>query len=535
MMFYRNDSRIPYSGLIILLLACFLLLPWLGETLFNSKGEPREAIVAVAMIESGDWILPLSYGADMPFKPPMMAWIIAALAEVFNGGHVTVYLSRLPSALAAIAMIMGGFFWARRERGDRFAMIFSIITLTCFEVFRAAMACRLDMLLTAFMVGALYIFYRIHETPKRNHRHLWLWAWLLLNCAVLTKGPVGSLLPCMVGGAYFLFRGDRFLLAFGKFITLALTSLLLPALWYYAAWLQGGDAFYDLMMEENIGRLTGNMSYESHTQPFYYNFITLAAGLLPWTLVLAGAIFCVRRWRPDPLKPAGMLALTAVVLIVGFYCIPSSKRSVYLLPAYPFVCYALATILADARCRNLTVVFAWFFAILAVIAPVAYVCLLIWPVPGVSFDMPQWYGYIFLAVPLLAGVAWILRRHDPAAHCMASVWALYLAYIVCIMPSVLNPRSDARLMGKIPADSSTQIYTYAAGHDDYRLFTLNFYYNNRLRSLPESADTDLLPPGTVVLSPEPADLTALDPDFIWYRLTRRSCDFRQPLVMGVKP
>lgn len=535
MMFYRNDSRIPYAGLIILLAACVLLLPWLGETLFNSKGEPREAIVAMAMIESGDWILPLSYGADMPFKPPMMAWIIAALAEVFNGGHVTVYLSRLPSALAAIAMIMGGFYWARRERGDRFALIFSFVTLTCFEVFRAAMACRLDMLLTAFMVGALYLFYRIHETPKHRHGRLWLAAWFLLSCAVLTKGPVGAFLPCMIGGAYFLFRGDRFIPAFFKFFGLAVSALLIPAVWYYAAWIRGGDAFFDLMMEENIGRLTGNMSYESHEQPFYYNFMTLAAGLLPWTLVFIGALFIIRKWRPAPLKPAGMLALTAVVLTVAFYCIPSSKRSVYLLPAYPFACYAIASIMNEVNARRLVVVFAWFFAILAVLAPSVYVVLLIWPLPGITLEMPHWYGYVALCVPPLAAVAWFLRRHDPAAHAIASVWSLYLAYIVCIMPSVLNPRSDARLMDRIPADSSTQIYTYAPGHDDYRLFTLNFYYGDRLRSLPESARTELLPSGTVVLSPEPDDMSILDPNFTWYRLTRHSCDFRQPLVMGVKP
>ena len=45
-----------------------LLLPWLGETWFNSKGEPREAIVAVTMLQSGDWVLPLSFGSDMPYN-----------------------------------------------------------------------------------------------------------------------------------------------------------------------------------------------------------------------------------------------------------------------------------------------------------------------------------------------------------------------------------------------------------------------------------------------------------------------------------
>ena len=77
-----------------------MFLPWAGLTLFNSKGEPREAIVALSILESGNWILPVNYGGDIPYKPPFMAWVIAVLSAVFNGGVVTEYLSRLPSMLA---------------------------------------------------------------------------------------------------------------------------------------------------------------------------------------------------------------------------------------------------------------------------------------------------------------------------------------------------------------------------------------------------------------------------------------------------
>lgn len=37
---------------------------------FNTKGEPREAIVALSMLMSGDWVLPVSFGSDIPYKPP---------------------------------------------------------------------------------------------------------------------------------------------------------------------------------------------------------------------------------------------------------------------------------------------------------------------------------------------------------------------------------------------------------------------------------------------------------------------------------
>ena len=79
-MFYRGDTRVRFATAIVLLLSMLLLLPWLGETWFNSKGEPREAIVAVTMLQSGDWVLPLSFGSDMPYKPPLLAWMIAAAA-----------------------------------------------------------------------------------------------------------------------------------------------------------------------------------------------------------------------------------------------------------------------------------------------------------------------------------------------------------------------------------------------------------------------------------------------------------------------
>ena len=61
-------------GATLLLVLIVTFVPWLGDTLFNTKGEPREALVAVTMLNSGDFILPESYGADIPYKPPFLAW-----------------------------------------------------------------------------------------------------------------------------------------------------------------------------------------------------------------------------------------------------------------------------------------------------------------------------------------------------------------------------------------------------------------------------------------------------------------------------
>ena len=76
-----------------------------------------------------------------------------------------------------------------------------------------------------------------------------------MGCATLTKGPVGILLPCMVTGVFLLIRGTSFFKAFFSMALVAITSCILPALWYIAAYQQGGDNFISLVMEENFVEL----------------------------------------------------------------------------------------------------------------------------------------------------------------------------------------------------------------------------------------------------------------------------------------
>lgn len=238
----------------------------------------------MSMLQSGEWVLPVSYGADMPYKPPFVAWIMAALAWLLNGGVVNEYISRMPSALAVIGMVMMGYRWAVRNRGTRFGMIFAFVLATSFEVFRSGIICRLDMVLTACMVTGMLMLFDIGRETERISHSRWLRylaVILLFTCATLTKGPVGVLLPCLAVGIYWLISGKRFFPTLGILVSVAVLSMIIPAMWYYAAYLRGGEDFYALMYEENIGRLTGTMSYESHENPVWYNFMTLAYGMLP--------------------------------------------------------------------------------------------------------------------------------------------------------------------------------------------------------------------------------------------------------------
>ena len=529
----RLDPHMPGAALLLFLSMALLFLPWIGEILFNSKGEPREAIVAVSILESGDWILPTNYGGDIPFKPPFLAWLMSIFAIVFNGGVVSEYISRLPSVVALMAMVMGGYVWARRERSTRFALIFSFVTFMSVEVFRSGFACRLDMVLTACMVGGLYVLYGLRRPDVRFKALRWFAAWALFSCAALTKGPVGSMLPCFAMGIYALLRGDRFFPTLGKMLGLALAALLPLAWWFYVAAQQGGQHFVDLMMEENIGRLIGTMSYDSHVQPIYYNFLTILAGMLPWTLAVLMAAFAWRRWRRSALTPAGLFSLVVAVTVILFYCIPESKRSVYLLPAYPFMAYAVASILYSGCAARQVRAFTWFMAVLAVLAPLAVIALQIWPQPKIVMAPLRWWNYIVLTVPVGAGVAWMINRHSSIGHTIVIVWSMLLCYMAVIASAVLNPRSDYRVLDRLTADPSAQVLSLEYFYN-HRLFTLNYYLDDKIRTVKTIEEAGAYPAGTLLLVSERADTTGLGRYFDYEPLLPRSCDHREPIGLAIR-
>ncbi len=529
---YSLDWR-PQALLLAALAIMFL--PWLGDILFNSKGEPREAIVAVSILDSGNWILPTSFGHDIPFKPPFLAWMTAVFALLFNGGEVNEYVSRLPSAIALIALCWATYRWAAHSRGSRFGLLTAMMLATSAEVFRDGIGCRVDMVLTACSVIPIFILDR-----GRMHPSAWRYvaAAALLSCATLTKGPVGSLLPCLVTGVYFLLAGERFWPTLGRLTAVCAVSFVLPALWYYAAWQQGGQEFYDLAYEENVLRLTGKMSYESHVNPWWYNFMTLAIGLMPWTLLAVMAPICIRskayidlrrRAGRGRLSDAGLLAATAAAIVVLFYTIPASKRSVYLLPAYPFLCYALAAVFMRLRHRWPASVMAWLLSCLAVAAPVG-VLVYAAATDGAISNL----GYAALVPPMVAGAWWLLRRTRPVASSVICAAAMYIAYHGAAGPMILNAKSDEPLAREIARTHPTGPVYQMADCKASRLFTINFYLHDRL--LPVSAAPSDVPRGTLMLIPAGVDTTGLHaagwstPEL----LTERSCDFRKPAMQAVK-
>lgn len=508
---------------LLLIICVVTILPFLGLSEYHTKGEPRESIVSYSMLESGNWILPRNNGGEIPYKPPFFHWSIAAVSAV-TGGQVTEMTSRLPSAIALIAMTLCGFLFFAKREGVEIALLAAFITLTNFELHRAGMNCRVDMVLTAVTVGALYCLYKWYEKGLKGVP--WL-AILLMSMGTLTKGPVGTIIPCLVVGIFLLLRGVNFFKAFFLLSAWAILSLILPLCWYFAAYQQGGEEFLALVMEENFGRMTNTMSYNSCVNPWPYNFATLFAGYVPWTLLALLSLFSLtyRKFSIQPaawwkrftawikkMDPVDLFSFTSIVVIFVFYCIPQSKRSVYLMPIYPFIAYFLAKYLFYLVKKQSKVIKVY-GSILASLSLLLLVCFIIVKcglIPETIFhgrhaqnninflraiqNISGIGSYLLIAIPTFLGIYWWVyqRKYALSNRFLYAIvlltMGLYIALDGAFQPPILNSKSVKAVAAEVdkvaPANEGT-LYEFIeesilAKGDPGHYFEINFYLGNRI-------------------------------------------------------
>jgi 4-amino-4-deoxy-L-arabinose transferase-like glycosyltransferase len=169
---------------------------------------------------------------------------------------------------------------------------------------------------------------------------------LLGAAAVLTKGPVGIVLPLLVALAGAAATGGlRRARPLADPVGAALAGALVLG-WYLLAWMEGGRDFLERqILHENVRRfLGGGDARAAHAEPFYYYGRAILGGFLPWTTLLPLA--AIRAWRCR--APQDRFLAAWIVAVLAFFSVAAGKRSAYLLPLFPPLAMLTGRALADA-------------------------------------------------------------------------------------------------------------------------------------------------------------------------------------------
>ena len=314
---------------LLALLPLFLALIALAPPVFT-RGEAREGLVVQGLLAGGDWIAPRREGM-LASKPPLFHWIAATTARVAGRSD---FALRFPSAVAAWGMVVATFICGMAVFDRRRAWLAAGVLLATMGFWRPAMEARVDMLFAAAVSVALTGFARWQRTANPGPR---LAFYLGCAAAVLTKGPIGVVLPAAIVLATHRARDLaqlRALWAPGPACTAAAVTLG----WYGLAYHRAGQEFVALqLLHENLDRAVGWGTFErqrrAHPLKLVGSFLTW---LVPWNAA------ALATWRRAGTWPRRFLHAWWIVTL-GVFTIAAGKRAVYLLPLYP----AIALLAAD--------------------------------------------------------------------------------------------------------------------------------------------------------------------------------------------
>lgn len=357
-----------------LFLICSIAFLWnLGNTGLVDETEPLFAEAARQMVRTGDWITPYFNGETRFDKPPLVYWLMAIGYQVFG---VNEWAVRLPSALAAITLSVGcfltlryfGFFpsnlIADSQQKTRqlwlSAWIGGAIATLNPETLIWARQGVSDMLLSGCMGTALFCFFWGYVEEGRNTTksiknlsifqlfldfslpNKWYLAfYILLGLAVLTKGPVGLVLPGFILISFVFYLGNfRQILREIKPIIGGIIFTIIALPWYILVILRNGQTYIDSFFGyHNFERFTNVVN--GHDAPWYFYFIVVLIGFMPWSIYLPLAIFRCQFWqrsfwRQQPRDhQLGLFAFFWFACIFIFFSISVTKLPSYVLPLMP--------------------------------------------------------------------------------------------------------------------------------------------------------------------------------------------------------
>ncbi len=486
-----------YRLWLILAGGFILFIYGLGSYDLIAPDEPRFALVAREMIESGNFLFPHRNERAYPDKPPLFFWSIA-VSSIFTGG-INAWSARLPSAIAALGCLFLIARWGSDSKWtSRLGISIMVILASCLQFIQQAHNAQIDMLLCVLVIGACLLGYKRLQGEKVSQFGIGL----LLGLAILAKGPVGYIVPAGTWAVYCLFSGKN---SWKHYPVAALFwGLLPPLLWITGltiqVWQQGAwDYWNNLLFKQTVVRYANPWH---HHKLFYYFLTTQLSAFFPWILFLLFAV----PWKKSQrlaLNSKQRFAWAAYLFILVFFSLSTGKRNLYILALYPFAAFLVADYLnrLEQPKTSLRIVCGFSGAIFVIIAlALAAVSLGFVDLKELqTIDKPLPISGILICVAfMIAGGVLAIRTafrwksgHIPAGFAI-SIFSLSLLMYVVFSPWHNERRSSRAFSEQVTEIINSPHHQVVLGMVDFRS-AFRLYGSQKIEELATLAPTEVDP------------------------------------------
>jgi 4-amino-4-deoxy-L-arabinose transferase-like glycosyltransferase len=333
------------------------------------------ASMSMEMWQSGNYLQIYEQGRDYLDKPPLLFWLSSLFIGVF-GNCVVAY--KFPSLLFSLLAIYSIYRFALLYYPRSTALLSALILTWSQSMFIMNNDVRTDNLLMGSVCFACWMLAEIDQS-KRPTWWPYFGVGLGIGLAMLSKGPLGLVIPAMGFGAYWLSRKDwTKIFAWKWVLTLLVIAICLfpmcvglymqydtqPDKIIHGRQGVSGIRFY--FWEQSFGRITGESVWKNQSGPLFF-LHTYIWAFFPWVMFLIPAI-----WSRIKLLSQGETA-SFWVFILTFIALSMSR---FKLPHYIYVTVPFAAVFCakwiDEKFVQLrwTYIVSWVPWILCVLFPI---------------------------------------------------------------------------------------------------------------------------------------------------------------------
>lgn len=329
--------RHPLAVVFAFVTVC--VLPMMIQRDPSPSNELRYISIAADALQNGRFFCFWDHGTPYTDKPPLFFWLLMFFRLFCSSTCMwlpILFTALIPSFVTVAVMDR----WLRLATGEQSAL-WRVASATFFLAGMLVMIqtffLRMDMLMTMFIVLALFTFWKMYTGLDVRKGDRWLLP-LYIFLALFTKGPVGFFAPVLIIVAFLAL--EKSLKRLPEFLGWRqwLVMLLLFGGWILGAWLEGGGEYIrSLLFHQTLDRAVNAFT---HKQPFWWYIPTLLYTVLPYTLLMIPAVVFLYTKR-DRSDSFGRLLLTSIAVIFIMLSAFSGKLAIYLTPILPFMAYLM--------------------------------------------------------------------------------------------------------------------------------------------------------------------------------------------------
>jgi 4-amino-4-deoxy-L-arabinose transferase-like glycosyltransferase len=315
-----------------------VILTWIFGLFIDLTGDSGlYATISRQMVESGDWLNLTINGEPYDQKPHLFFWLAGLGIQIFGN---TNWAFKLFPFLFGLSSIYFTYRLGRLVYSKLSGRLAALLAGTSQMFFLYFFDFHTDTVLQAAVT--LAIWQLAEYLGKRKPAHFIL-GFTGIGLAMLTKGPVGGVLPFFFVLFYLLLRKDFRQLFHPKWFLGILLVLVIISPALYHLWKSfGAEGLRFYFIDNNLGRVTGEVAGSS-TDPFFYLYNLLWA-FLPWTIIFIAALGGeIISWFYSPKRnKTGISIFGSVLVLFVVYSIARGKAPNYLMMFIPLLAVVAA-------------------------------------------------------------------------------------------------------------------------------------------------------------------------------------------------